>query len=252
MSAALATNGLTLNVGGAQLLVDVSLAVSPGELLAVIGPNGAGKTTLFNLLTGIVAPTTGRIWLHQRDITQVSAATRARLGMSRTFQTSSLFPALPAVENVRLAVQAHERASLSLLHRPGRRDAMTARAQEQLAAVGLAARANLPAGSLAHGEQRKLEIALLLATDPTVVLLDEPMAGVGAGDIDDLTGLIDRLGHDERRTVVLVEHHMEVVLGLADRIAVLHHGRLLACDTPASVMADSAVQTAYLGSGVLG
>jgi branched-chain amino acid transport system ATP-binding protein len=248
MNAALATRGLSLAVGGAQLVTDLTLDVAPGELLGVIGPNGAGKTTLFNLLTGILTPTSGQVLLSGRDVTRMAPPARARLGLGRTFQTSSLFPALPVVENVRLALQARGRGSLSVVRRAARTDAAADRAREHLASVGLAHRGDVAAGSLAHGEQRKLEIALLLATDPSVVLLDEPMAGVGSGDVDELTALIGRIGREQQRTVLLVEHHMDVVLGLADRIAVLHHGRLLACDTPQAVMANETVQSAYLGS----
>jgi branched-chain amino acid transport system ATP-binding protein len=247
MNAALATRGLSLAVGGAQLVTDLTLDVAPGELLGVIGPNGAGKTTLFNLLTGILTPTSGQVLLGGRDVTRMAPPARARLGLGRTFQTSSLFPALPVVENVRLALQARGRGSLSLMRRPGKAGAAADRAREHLASVGLGSRGDVAAGSLAHGEQRKLEIALLLATDPSVVLLDEPMAGVGSGDVEELTALIRRIGREQQRTVLLVEHHMDVVLGLVDRVAVLHHGRLLACDTPKAVMADVTVQSAYLG-----
>jgi len=242
---ALSTRGLSLAIGGAQLVTDLTLDVAQGELLGVIGPNGAGKTTLFNLLTGILAPTSGQVLLNGRDVTRTAPHTRARLGLGRTFQTSSLFPALSVVENVRLALQARNPGTLSVLRRPGR---AADNAREHLASVGLADRGAVTAGSLAHGEQRKLEIALLLALDPAVVLLDEPMAGVGSGDVDELSALIGRIGREQRRTVLLVEHHMDVVLGLADRIAVLHHGRLLACDTPKAVMADETVQSAYLGT----
>jgi branched-chain amino acid transport system ATP-binding protein len=243
---ALSLRGLSLAIGGARLLTDVTFDVAPGELLGIIGPNGAGKTTLFNLLTGILSPTSGQILLNGRDVTRTAPHARARLGLGRTFQTSNLFPALSVAENVRLALQARGRGGLSVLRRPG---PAAERAREHLAAVGLGGRGNVVAGSLAHGEQRKLEIALLLAMEPGVVLLDEPMAGVGSGDIDELAALIKRVSRAQRRTVLLVEHHMDVVLGLADRIAVLHHGRLLACDTPKAVMADPAVQSAYLGSG---
>jgi branched-chain amino acid transport system ATP-binding protein len=247
MNAALATRGLSLSVGGAQLVTDLTLDVAPGELLGVIGPNGAGKTTFFNLLTGILTPTSGQVLLGGRDVTRMGPPARARLGLGRTFQTSSLFPALTVVENVRLALQARGRGPLSLMRRPGNA-ADADRAREHLASVGLGGRGDVAAGSLAHGEQRKLEIALLLAIDPSVVLLDEPMAGVGSGDVDELTALIGRIGREQQRTVLLVEHHMDVVLGLVDRVAVLHHGRLLACDTPQAVMADETVQSAYLGS----
>jgi branched-chain amino acid transport system ATP-binding protein len=243
---ALEVRGLSLAIGGATILDAVELAVAPGELLGIIGPNGAGKTTLFNVVSGLVRPTVGEVRLGGRDVTGAPVVDRVRAGLGRSFQTSTLFAELTALENVRLAAQAKARHPLSVLRRPGPQDAATGRAHRGLAEVGLSARAGTRVASLSHGEQRKVEIAMLLAQDPAVILLDEPMAGVATGDVAGLIEVI-RGVHSAGRTVLMVEHHLEVVLGLADRIAVLHHGRVLACATPAEVMADPAVQDAYLG-----
>jgi branched-chain amino acid transport system ATP-binding protein len=246
----LAARGLGLAIGGVQILADVSVSLEQGEMLGVIGPNGAGKTTLFNVLSGVLRPTAGAVWFKGRDITADSAIRRARAGIGRTFQTSSVFPALSVLENVRLAAQARIGASLSVLRRPRASDEASEFAVACLADAGLAQRASRPAGELAHGEKRKLEIALLLATKPDVLLLDEPMAGVGSADVPELGELIRRVHRERGRTVLMVEHHLDVLLGLVDRVAVLHHGRLLACDTPAVVMQDADVQAAYLGESV--
>ncbi len=243
----LAVEGLHLSIGGAKIIDGVSLAVEQGEMLGVIGPNGAGKTTLFNLLSGVARPTAGTVHLSGHDVTGHSVDARARAGLGRTFQTSSLFDGLTAVENVRLAAQASLGGALSLWRFPGRSDAATTQALERLDQVGLGHRAETVAGGLAHGEKRKLEIAMLLAAEPQVILLDEPMAGVGSADVGGLVDLIRRV-HREGTTVLMVEHHMDVVLGLVDRVAVMHHGQLLACDVPDVVMADPTVQSAYLGA----
>lgn len=216
----------------------------------MIGPNGAGKTTLFNLISGVMTPTTGRVLLDGRDVTNRSVTQRAVAGLGRTFQTSSIFPALSVEENVRLAAQVTEGRALSLLTFPRRHDPASTRARELLDEVGLGDRRSVRAGDLPHGDKRKLEIAMLLATDPSVVLLDEPMAGVASGDVAGLTEVIRSLHTEHGRTVLMVEHHMEVLLGLVERVAVLHFGHLLAIDSPEAVMADPTVQSAYLGESV--
>lgn len=238
-----------LRIGGARILNDVSLDVPAGEMLGVIGPNGAGKTTLFNVVSGVIRPTEGRVLLDGQDVTGVAIHRRAAAGLGRTFQTSSMFPALTVVENVRLVAQAHAGGATSVFRTPRRTDAATTRALETLAEVGLEHRADAAASGLSHGEKRKLEIAMLIAMEPKVVLLDEPMAGVGSADVPALTEVIRGL-HRGGRTVLMVEHHMEVVLGLVDRVAVMHHGELLAVDTPEAVMANPTVQSAYLGEAV--
>ncbi len=238
---------LSLQIGGARILEDVTLQVAEGEMLGVIGPNGAGKTTLFNLVSGVIAPTSGTIRLAGRDVTNEQIHRRARAGLGRTFQTSSLFNGLSALENVRLAAQVELGGSLSIVRFPHARDRATAIARERLDEVGLGHHADTDAGVLSHGDKRKLEIAMLLAADPTVILLDEPMAGVASGDVPGLVEVIRGLHKEAGRTVLMVEHHIDVVLGLVDRVAVMHHGQLLADGTPDEVMANPAVQGAYLG-----
>jgi branched-chain amino acid transport system ATP-binding protein len=237
---------LGFHVGGVSILKGIDLQVGRGELLGIIGPNGAGKTTLFNLLTGLLKPTEGAIRFRGRDLRPVSPSQRARLGMGRTFQTSLLFGALSVFENVRLAAAAHHGGSMQWWHRPTAHDPPGTTAAEALAAVGLAPMAGRAAGELSHGDKRKLELAILVASGAQVLLLDEPMAGVNVEDVPELSALIAQL-HADGRTVLMVEHHMAVVLGLADRVAVLHHGRLLACGAPEAVIADQEVQSAYLG-----
>jgi branched-chain amino acid transport system ATP-binding protein len=241
----LATRSLGLDIGGARIVADVSLEVRAGEFVGIIGPNGAGKTTLFNLLSGLLTPTAGRVELAGRDVTGDSPFRRARAGLGRTFQVSSVFPLLSVLENVRLAADAAVGGTMRIWRRAAA--VGVDRAEWALGRVGLARRGAWPAGLLSHGDKRKLELAMLLAADPAVILLDEPMAGVSAEDVDELVELIRGVHRDEGKTVLMVEHRMEVVVGLAERIAVMHHGALLAFDEPAKVMANETVQTAYLG-----
>jgi len=244
---ALQVKDLGLRIGGATILEQVDLEIAKGAFIGVIGPNGAGKTTLFNVVSGITRPTSGTVHLDGRDVTGLSVHRRARAGLGRTFQTSSLFPQLTVRENVRIASQVALGGSLSPWRFPRPGDLATVAAEEHLAEVGLGDKADLLAGELSHGDKRKLEIAVLRATDADVILLDEPMAGVSAEDVDELVELIRSVHLEEGKTVLMVEHRMEVVIGLAQRIAVMHHGALLAFDEPAAVMANETVQTAYLG-----
>ncbi|WP_319459903.1 ABC transporter ATP-binding protein [Micromonospora sp. RTP1Z1] len=246
----LATRGLTWRIGEVPIVDSVYLDLAPGEFLGVIGPNGAGKTSLFNLITGLRRPTEGRILLDGEDVTALPPHRRARLGLGRTFQASSVFGSLTVRENVRLAVQAHRGGSMKLWRRAAADREVAAAADAALDRVGLHHRGTALAGTLAHGEKRKLEIALLLAGEPRVMLLDEPMAGVSAEDVPELVEVIKSLTGDSGRSVLMVEHHMDVILELADRIAVMHHGALLACDTPETVMANATVQEAYLGESL--
>ena len=246
---ALELDAVGLQIGGARILRDVSMQVATGEMVGVIGPNGAGKTTLFNIISGVSTPTSGRVLLGGDDVTGRKVHQRARAGLGRTFQTSSVFPGLTVGENARLAAQSKLGGATSPWRFPRADDDASGVAARCLDEVGLAHHAGTAAGALSHGDKRKLEIAMLLATEPDVVLLDEPMAGVGSGDVGGLVDVIRRL-HASGRTVLMVEHHMEVLLGLVDRVAVMHHGELLAIDTPKAVMADPAVQKAYLGETV--
>ncbi len=234
----LATRNLGLDIGGAHIVVDVSLEVAEGELLGIIGPNGAGKTSLFNLLSGLYRPTSGTIELDGREISRQPPFRRARAGLGRTFQVSSVFPLLTALENARLAAESALGGTLRLWRRA---------TSVRTAGVGLEGRAATQAGTLSHGDKRRLELAMALAAAPRVILLDEPMAGVSAEYVPELVELIRDVHEQASTTVLMVEHHMEVVTGLAQRIAVMHHGALLACDTPAAIMANETVQSAYLG-----
>ncbi|HEU4999392.1 MAG TPA: ABC transporter ATP-binding protein [Lapillicoccus sp.] len=246
--AAIAAAGIGWRVGGAQILEDVTVEVRPGELLGIIGPNGAGKSSLLNILSGVLRPTAGQVMLDGRDVTRRSATRRARLGLARSFQTSALFDGLPAAENVRLALQASRRGSSS----PWR---LVRGAHDSSVVDGLLERVRMPgtgsvpAVDLSHGDRRKLELAMALAAEPSVLLLDEPMAGVSAEDVEGLSAIIGEV-RDAGVAVAMVEHHMDVVLGLADRVAVLHHGQLLASGTATEVTRDERVQQAYLGEAL--
>ena len=246
----LATRNLGLDIGGATIVADVSLEVNQGELLGIIGPNGAGKTSLFNLFSGLYRPTAGSIHLNGVDITHQPTFLRTREGIGRTFQVSSVFPLLTTFENVRLAAQSALGGTLRLWQRASGVKTAVDGARAALARVGLEARAAQPAGGLSHGDKRRLEIAMLLAADKPVLLLDEPMAGLSAEHVPQLVELIRSVHTEERKTVLMVEHHMEVVTGIAQRIAVMHHGALLACDTPAAIMANPTVQSAYVGEAL--
>jgi len=202
---------------------------------------------LFNLLSGIAAPTSGRITLAGREITHAPPYERARLGLGRTFQTSTVFMALSTLENARLAAQAYLGGSSAIWRLADRETAAIERAQHVLETVGLGGRLSASAGSLSHGEKRKLDLAILLCGEARVVLLDEPTAGMAVEDVPEMMTLIRRIHRDEKRTVLMVEHRMDLIVGLADRMAVMHHGALLAIDTPDAIMANETVQAAYLG-----
>jgi branched-chain amino acid transport system ATP-binding protein len=242
----LATRDLGLVIGGATIVAGVELEVREGELLALIGPNGAGKTTLFNLVSGLLRPTSGRVELDGRDVTGEPPFRRTRRGLGRTFQVSNVFPLLSVHENVRLAAEAALGGTMRIWRQASQVREAVDRAHWALGRVGLAGRGAAPAGLLSHGDNRKLELAMVLAGHSRVIMLDEPMAGVSMEDVPELVELI-RSVHVEGKTVLMVEHHMEVVTGLAQRIAVLHHGSLLAVDTPEAIMRNQTVQQAYLG-----
>ena len=231
---------------GALVVTDeLTFDVMPRELHAVIGPNGAGKTTLINQISGLVAPDSGTILFAGRDITALPTHARAELGLARSFQVSSIVPGFSALENVALAVQSRAGSSFRVLGRAAAEAALNGPAMAALADVGLAERAQIPAGELSHGEKRALELAIALALQPKVLLLDEPMAGTGREETARLVEVLRRL--KGRFSVVLVEHDMTAVFALADRISVLIYGRILASGTPAGVRADPRVVAAYLG-----
>ncbi|HTC31325.1 MAG TPA: ABC transporter ATP-binding protein [Candidatus Acidoferrum sp.] len=244
---AIRTENLSYRIGGVSIVEDVSLEIADGEFVVVIGPNGAGKTTLVNLLSGIAQPSAGTIALYGRDITHAPPYERARLGLGRTFQTSTVFLALSALENVRLATQAHLGGSGAVWRLADSNTAALARSRDALAAVGLSERMHAPAASLSHGEKRKLDLAILLCLEPRVIVLDEPTAGMAVEDVPEILGLVSAMHRERGATVIMVEHRLDLVSQYADRMAVMHHGALLAIDTPQRVIANETVQTAYLG-----
>jgi branched-chain amino acid transport system ATP-binding protein len=243
----LATRQLGLDIGGATIVADVSLEVAEGEFLGIIGPNGAGKTSLFNLLSGLYRPTSGRIELDGRDVTRDAPYRRSAAGLGRTFQISSVFPRLSVLENARLAAEAAIGGTMRIYRRASGFRAAVERARVALERVGLTGREQVPAGALAHGDKRKLELAMVLAGEPRVIMLDEPMAGISADEVPALVGLIKRVQQEDKKTVLMVEHHISVITDVAERIAVMHQGQLLAIDTTDSILRNEQVQAAYLG-----
>ncbi len=241
----LETKGLSRSFGGLKAVRDVSLALHRHELHAVIGPNGAGKSTLVNLLAGELVPNAGVIRLEGLDVTALAAPARAQAGIARSFQRTNIFLTLTVLENVRLAVQAVTTPSRRLLRRAAREPGLLQHAQAALARGGLAADAAVIAGTLAHGQQRQLEIAMALASRPRVVLLDEPMAGMGPEESERMAILLQSLARDY--AVLLIEHDMDFVFRVADRLTVLVEGAVLASGPPSDVRANAAVQHAYLG-----
>jgi branched-chain amino acid transport system ATP-binding protein len=242
---ALRATGLCKHFGGVTAVADVSIDVHAGEIHAVIGPNGAGKSTLINLLSGELFANQGSIRLGENDITRMAPDRRARAGLGRAYQKTTIFPRFSVHENVRLAAQARSRSRLRMF---GGADSDTAVAQataEALAKTGLTARAAAIADRLSHGEQRQLEIAMVLATDPKIILLDEPLAGMGQAEARDIVALIGSLKLG--RAVLLVEHDMDAVFELADRLTVMQDGRVIGSGLPQEVRMQPSVRAAYLG-----
>ena len=247
----LATKDLTIRFGGHVAVNAVTCSFEPGTLTAIVGPNGAGKTTYFNLISGQLKATAGRVGLNGQDLTDLSASARTRAGLGRAFQLANLFPNLSVLENVRLAVQATldgpHRRGLNLWSIWSDHTALTARAHAILESVAMEQQQDAPVSSLPHGDQRKLEVALLMALDPQVYMFDEPTAGMSHDEAPVILNLIRQLKNDKTKTILLVEHKMDVVRELADRIIVLHNGTLVADGEPATVIASPVVQEAYLG-----
>jgi branched-chain amino acid transport system ATP-binding protein len=239
--------GLRKEFGGLVAVNDVDLRVRSGDLHAIIGPNGAGKTTLFNLLTGTLKPTRGTVVFKGQDITSVPLHRRVHLGIGRSFQITNIFPNLTVLENVRLAAQALGHDSLKFWMNFRRYHRYIATAMDALAEVGLANKAAMLAGTLPHGDQRKLELAILLASDPELLLLDEPTAGMATEQVPALMETIQRIQRSTHKTIMLVEHNMNVVMNVSDRITVMHQGAVLAEGTPAEIARNETVQRAYLG-----
>jgi branched-chain amino acid transport system ATP-binding protein len=236
---------LTKNFGGLRVTDDVTLDVRPGELHAVIGPNGAGKTTLINQISGLLSPDAGRIAFAGEDITGLPVQSRAARGLARSFLISSILPRFSVLENVALAVQARNGSSFRFIGNAAEEAELNSSAVAALAQVGLSERAHVAAAELSHGEKRALEIAIALAMEPKLLLLDEPMAGTGRDETDHLVAVLRSL--KGCFPMVLVEHDMTAVFALADRISVMIYGRILANGTPDEVRADPQVVAAYLG-----
>ena len=243
---ALELDGLTKHYGSLRAVEEVSLSVQPGTRHAVIGPNGAGKSTLFALIAGTLPATAGRVVLHGQDETGMPEHARATHGLVRTFQHSSLFLKSTALENVALAVQRQQGAQWSMLRPLRRRTAILDRSHELLGSIGLQDRSGALAGSLSHGERRQLEVAVALGTEPSVLLLDEPAAGMSAAETARFKQMV--LDLPREITVMLVEHDLDLVFGLAEAVTVMHLGRHLMTGSPAEVRASDEVQRAYLGA----
>jgi branched-chain amino acid transport system ATP-binding protein len=245
----LETQNLTVRFGGHVAVNAVSCRFEPGTLTAIVGPNGAGKTTYFNLISGQLPASAGSVHLNSRELTGLSASARTRAGLGRAFQLTNLFPNLSVLENVRLAVQATKegahRRGLNLWSIWSDHAQLTNRALEILQSVSMTAQQHAPVASLPHGDQRKLEVALLMALEPSVYMFDEPTAGMSHDEAPVILDLIRQLKKD--KTILLVEHKMDVVRELADRIIVLHNGSLVADGEPGEVIASPIVQEAYLG-----
>ena len=233
--------------GSLAAVREVSLDVEPGELFAVIGPNGAGKTTLFNMISGMFQPSAGRIIFQDVDVTALSPERRVSAGMARTFQITEIFPELSVRDNIRIAVEVASGYRLRPWLSRSRASEVEARVEEIVAMGGLDRHADRIAGELSHGDQRATEIMMTLALRPSLLLLDEPTAGMGDEETVHVTRLIDRLHRDQKLTIILIEHDMRVVFHLARRIMVLAEGAVLALGTPDEIAANERVQSAYLG-----
>jgi branched-chain amino acid transport system ATP-binding protein len=241
----LRTERLTRAYGSLLAVNGVDFSVEEGELRSIIGPNGAGKTTFFRLISGEVEPTSGRIWFREREVTGMPQHDVARLGVAKSYQITSIFPHLSVLENVRVAAQGPSSA-FDFWRRADALTSARARAEEMLTTVGLAPKAHLLAVQLSHGEQRHLELAIALAANPVLLLLDEPTAGMSPEETDETMVLIKALAAG--RTIVLVEHKMKLVMKISDRITVLHQGQVLADGTPEEIRANETVQRTYLGA----
>ena len=244
----LSTRDLTIRFGGHVAVNGVTADFYPGTLTVIVGPNGAGKTTYFNLVSGQLAASSGSVLLKGIDVTRAGAARRTRLGIGRAFQLTNLFPNLTVMENVRLAVQSRAGLGLNMFSVWFGHKELIERAEHYLERVAMAGKRDAHVGSLSHGDQRKLEVAILLALEPDILMFDEPTAGMSVDEVPVVLDLIHAVKRDANKTVLLVEHKMDVVRQLADRIIVLHNGTLVADGMPAEVMQSKIVQEAYLGT----
>ena len=249
MTPVLATEELTIRFGGHVAVDRVSCAFERGTLTAIVGPNGAGKTTYFNLISGQLRATSGSVLHNGRDITRLPVPERTRLGIGRAFQLTNLFPRLSVLENVRLAIQARHPRAMHLFSLADDDAETLGAAEAYLDRCGLGARRSERAANLPHGDQRKLEVAMLLALESSIVMFDEPTAGMSADEAPVILELIREIKADTTKTIILVEHKMDVIRSLADEIMVLHNGALVASGLPGEVMNSAIVREAYLGMG---
>ncbi|HEY5226457.1 MAG TPA: ABC transporter ATP-binding protein [Methylovirgula sp.] len=247
----LRVENITKRFGNLVAVSDASLTVEPGELRAVIGPNGAGKTTFFNLISGFLTPTSGRIFFDGEDVTNFLPAKRVWRGMARTFQITEVFPELSVFENLQIAVEVATGFRLRVHLSAAEKQKVRVRTEELLEMGGLSHKAHRLVGEMSHGDQRAIEIMMALALNPRLLMLDEPTAGMGDQETHDITQLIRRLHRDQKLAMVLIEHDMRVVLHLAERIMVLAEGCMLAEGTPKEVTSNEAVQAAYLGTATV-
>ncbi len=250
MTTIIETRDLTRHFGGLRAVEGVNLQVQAGTIHSIIGPNGAGKTTLFNLISGAIKPTRGAVLLRGRDITRLPLHRIAHLGLGRAFQVTNVFPSLTVLENARLAAQAQGNDSFKLWANAAHLRRYTEQAQAALDTVGLTAKADARAATLPHGDKRKLELAIILAADPQVLLLDEPTAGMASEQVPMLLDIIRRVQAGTSKTILLVEHNMGIVMNVSDRITVMHQGSLLAEGTPDEIRNNPTVQQAYLGGSL--
>ncbi|MCU0510026.1 MAG: ABC transporter ATP-binding protein [Anaerolineae bacterium] len=241
------TRQVAKHFGGLRAVDGVDLQVAEGAMHSIIGPNGAGKTTLFNLISGYLKPTSGRVFLRGRDITGLPLHRMAHLGIGRSFQITNVFPNLTVFENVRLSAQALGADNYKVWSSARRFKRYEEQAAQAIQAVGLGEKAALPAAVLPHGDKRKLELAIILAGDPQVLLLDEPTAGMASEQVPALVEMIAAIRQAGNKTIILVEHNMSIVMNVSDRITVMHQGKLLAEGSPQQIAANEDVQRAYLG-----
>jgi len=242
------THNLSRYFGGLKAVDGVDFRLRQGDFHSIIGPNGAGKTTFLNLISGALKPTHGKVIYKGRDITNYPPHRMAHLGIGRSYQITNLFPTLTVLENVRLAAQALGKDNFKLFTHYQRFQRYEENADQVINRVGLSRMAQIPVLSLPHGDKRRLELAMLLAQDPEVLLLDEPTAGLATEQVPKFMALVKQVSEQGNKTIVLVEHNMSVVMSLSDRISVMHQGRLLAEGTPAEISANETVQSAYLGT----
>ena len=246
----LKTEGLGISFGAHKAVNDVSIEIERGKLTTILGPNGAGKTTFFNLVSGLLTPTTGRIFFKGTDITSLSPIKRVEAGMGRSFQLTNVFPTLSSFENIRLAAQSHQKVGFKIFTNHRKFKSVNEKSEEILKRVLLENKKDSLACDLTHGEQRKLELGMVLALDPEVLLLDEPTAGMAIEEVPAMIEII-RAAHDRGTTVVLIEHKMDMVKQLSDRLVILVNGAVMADGDPVAVSENPEVLKAYLGGGVL-